>query len=109
MSLTSCAISGWRDQTTSVKHVSWMVTCLVTNCASTCANHNEGSVGQKGGSFKLTAPTADKGASADAPWWTSSSDVASTDMITRDHVRITNIENRVIDFYSPLKVDDCPV
>ena len=65
-----------------------------------------GSLGQKEGSFKLMATTSNGGTSADASCWTLSSDVASTDMIIRDHVGVTNIENRVIDFYSQLKVGD---
>ena len=37
---------------------------LVANCASTCANHMSGSVGQKGGSFRAMALTAPAGASS---------------------------------------------
>ena len=43
--------------TTCQNFVSSLVMLRVRNCASTWANHNCGSVGQKGGSFTLTAET----------------------------------------------------
>ena len=54
-SRTSVANSGASDATTYSNFVLCCVIPLVANCASTWANHRSGSLGQNGGSLRLTA------------------------------------------------------
>ena len=56
-SRTSVATSGANDETTWSNFVLCCVMCLVVNCASICANHSCGSVGQNGGILRLVIAT----------------------------------------------------
>ena len=56
-SLTSAAYSGAKVAITYLNLVAFEVMRLVRNCASTCTNHNSGSVGQNVGSLRETVAT----------------------------------------------------